>query len=149
MDRLHTLTGPPRDAQCRLMANPMATLRRRTLRLGATVLLALSALLLGFAHKPVSLRPTAFDLAAYTLPDGTPPFLCHTDADEPDGAAHHDRAGALCDACLLTSSPGLGAVASAVLPAPAPLTLARLAVVDQVAIGRATPAPTSRGPPRA
>lgn len=125
----------------------MATLRRRTLRLGATVLLALSALLLGFAHKPVSLGPTAFELAAYTLPDGTPPFLCHTEADEPDGAPHHDTAGAICDACLLTSSPGLGAVASVSLPTLATLTLARLGVADQVAIGRATPAPTSRGPP--
>lgn len=129
------------------MANPMAILRRRTLRLGATVLLALSALLLGFAHAPLSLGPSPLELAAYTLPDGTPPFLCHADGDTPDGAQHHGTAGAICDACLLTSSPGLGAVASLSLPTPAMLTLAHLVVADQVAIGRATPAPTSRGPP--
>lgn len=129
------------------MANPMAILRRRTLRLGATVLLALSALLLGFAHKPLSLGPSPLELAAYVLPDGTPPFLCHADGDAPEGGSHHETASALCDACLLTSSPGLGAIATAVLPTPAAIPLARLIVADQVTIGRATPAPTSRGPP--
>ena len=129
------------------MANPMATLRRRTLRITATVLLALSALLLGFAHKPLSLDPSPYELAAYVLPDGTPPFLCHSDADAPEAGTHHGTASALCDACLLTSSPGLGAVAAAVLPTPARLTLAAHVVADQVTIGRATPAPTSRGPP--
>ena len=129
------------------MANPMATLRRRTLRLGATVLLALSALLLGFAHKPLSLGPSPYELAAYVLPDGTPPFLCHSDDDAPEAGTHHDTASAVCDACLLTSAPGLGAIAPTVLPTPARLTLVALVVADQVRLLGANPMPSSRGPP--
>lgn len=121
--------------------------RIRQLKAGwiALALYALTAVTVGFAHKPAGSLPRAVELAAYALPDGTLPPICAHDENAPAG---HAAAGQ-CDACLLTSAPGLAPVAQAFLPI-------RLgAVVDPVLTRRdsAHPAPryapTSRGPPLA
>lgn len=66
----------------------------------------LAAVTVGFAHRPLALASGA-DLAAYALPDGTLPVICGTGSTEPGSLPAKRHAGAVCDACLLTSAPGL------------------------------------------
>ena len=120
------------------------------MRFVAAALLALTTVLVGFAHRPIGVATG--DLAAYALPDGSPLELCSV----VDGGARDDGApsghGAVdghCDACLLTGAPGLGAVAELVLPVPGPITSVATVVRAQVAAGVVLRAPASRGPPRA
>lgn len=88
--------------------------RLRKLIAGRKMLLALYVLAvatLGFAHKPISFfkgsDPAATDLAAFAMPDGSLPEICRTGgAGTLPGKPH---AGAACEACLLTSAPGLPA----------------------------------------
>ena len=64
--------------------------------------------LVAFAHRPVALPETSgFDLAAYTLPDGSVPVLCIT--DDGDGSSGHAGSGS-CEFCRIATS--------IVLPAP-------------------------------
>jgi hypothetical protein len=121
------------------------------MRFVAAALLALTTVLVGFAHRPIGLATNVDVTAAYALPDGSPLDFCRV----ADGRASDDGAppahGAFdghCDACLLSGAPGLGAVAEIVLPVPGPIALVRGAVAAQVAAGRVLRAPVSRGPPR-
>lgn len=121
------------------------------MRLQAAVLLALTTMLVGFAHRPLELDPRGYgdDFAAYVLPDGTLPALCHYDDAGGHAPLDHrgDGAQAICDACLLSGAPGLGAVAGVVLAPPAAIGFDRLAVGAAARRGSLLHAPTSRGPP--
>lgn len=107
-------------------------------------LYALAMATLGFAHKPVAtIAPSAIELAAYALPDGTLPDLCLTGHDQSNGGA----IAAHCDACALSSAPGLVAPVQ---------DFRRVCVPTRVVLrtdeaGQFAPAlqrgPTSRGPP--
>ena len=112
----------------------------------AAACLALTTMLVGFAHRPLSFAATSVELTAYALPDGTLIDLCHLDFD--DGVVPpHDSRARVCDACLLTGAPGLGAVAEIVLPVRVGGSV-MVAVADaQVAAGAPMFAPVSRGPP--
>ena len=74
-------------------------------RVAAAALFVLAQLTLGFAHQSVSSLPSSaalVDLAAYALPDGTLPDVCLNGGDTGTGPKAHP-----CDACVLTSAPGL------------------------------------------
>lgn len=143
------MTGRAGDDHSPPMTNPMAILRRRPFGLMAAVLLALTASMLGFAHKPVVVAPAAFISVAQVLPDGTPLDLCHSDVDV-DGAGvptGHDSRAAVCDACLLSGSPGSGAIAATVVEPVGDHVIATVTIDDQVVVGRSPLAAASRGPP--
>jgi hypothetical protein len=127
---------------------------RRSLRFVAAALLALTTVLVGFAHRPPAFDAVGGDrgdvFAAFAMPDGSLPDVCHLD-DEPSdgtGAPTHGGFAGHCDACLLSGAPGLGAVAAVVLPVPLPIVVARVTVTDQVAVGVVSTEPVSRGPPQ-
>ena len=82
-----------------MVRHPMAKL----VRSWVAALYALSMLLLGFAHVPVvgAAQPAPPDLSAYVLPDGSLPSICGSNQEK-----DHVN-GVMCDACLLTVSPGL------------------------------------------
>jgi hypothetical protein len=88
----------------------------RTIRIWITVLYAFSMVLVGFAHAalPLAEPGKSVDLSSYVLPDGSLPSLCLTGSGGGDSHAKSN----LCDACLLTASPGLlhGATVSETLP---------------------------------
>jgi len=73
------------------------TARRVTL-----MLYALAMVLVGFAHHP-GRASSSVDLSAYTMPDGSVPFICG--GSETDGTPAAD--GSICEACCLTAAPGL------------------------------------------
>ena len=86
---------------------------------------------------------------AYLLPDGSLPELC----DHDDGIVDHGPVGglvvAICDACLFTSAPGLGAVAEVV---PLPIVerpIGRVEIADERAEGEPPRDARARGPPPA
>ncbi|MFO1116385.1 MAG: hypothetical protein U1E28_11920 [Beijerinckiaceae bacterium] len=120
--------------------------RIRQLKAGwiAVALYALTAVTVGFAHKPASL-PRSVELAAYALPDGTLPPICAHDENAPAGHA----AAAQCDACLLTSAPGLAPVAQAFLPVRLGAVVAPVATSRDFVAAAPRYAPSSRGPPLA
>lgn len=121
------------------------------MRLLAAALLALTTILVGFAHRPLRSAPRGYGsaAAAHVLPGGVLPALCAW--DDVGGRPLDDRrraaTGAICDACLLAGAPGLGAVTMA-LPPPPSTVLARVRP-RQVRWRRASrrPVPMSRGPP--
>jgi hypothetical protein len=76
------------------------------------IICAIALLCVGFAHKTPVIEPAIplFELASYTLPDGTVPVLCLPSQD--DSGTHHSHDGGTgCEACRIT--------ASIFLPAPA------------------------------
>lgn len=76
------------------------------LRTWVMALYALMVLLTGLAHKPVSwAAESPADLAAYALPDGGLLSLCRGQGQTPTAPA--SSGASICDACLLTCSPGL------------------------------------------
>lgn len=75
--------------------------RTTSIRMLVLALYALASLGMGLAHKPVQSSSTP-DLALYALPDGSLPVLCLTSDGEGGGHAY-----SRCQACLLTSAPGL------------------------------------------
>jgi hypothetical protein len=82
---------------------------QKSLRAWVLAFYSLAVAVLGFAHsQSVLLRPTP-DLAAFMLPDGSLPTICFDDgkARDPAGAKN-----VVCDACLLSSAPGLAACAN-------------------------------------
>ncbi len=122
--------------------------RGRSIRLLAAALLALTTIVVGFAHRPLRLEARGYpaDFSAWMLPDGTLPELCHF--DDLGGRSHDsDGANTPCDACLLAGAPGLGAVADLVLAPPDARVAARLASDTSVLVGAPPTAPRSRGPP--
>ena len=109
---------------------------------------ALAMATLGLAHRPVGAVFTqpAIDFAAYAAPDGTLPVICLTEHGQQgptSSAAGH------CDACALSSAPGLAPAPQIGLPVVVPARIARW--IDPG--GQFSPAPhrgpTSRGPPLA
>lgn len=127
----------------------LPTLRHCRANVWVVALYALAMATLGFAHKPVAPAAgsySALEMAAYALPDGTPPDLCLTDHDRkgPQGAA-----AGHCDACALSHAPGLVPPAQAAMPAQVSTRIAGW--IDPS--GQFAPAlqrgPTSRGPPLA
>lgn len=71
-------------------------------------LYGLSMALLPLAHRATDLRTP--DLSAYTLPDGSTPVLCTPGKKSDTNTRHRSW---VCDACRLTSAPGLVALPSA------------------------------------
>lgn len=119
----------------------LARARRSRLVVAVAALYAVAAVLIGFAHRAPAVAGA--DLAAYMLGDGTVPDLCLSGTDDASGRA----GGVACDACLLTSAPGLGPVQVATLVPP--VTAAAVVHVAE-APARAVISifrPTSRGPP--
>ncbi|WP_346894255.1 hypothetical protein [uncultured Roseibium sp.] len=87
----------------------MKQFRDKQVRLIFTALYALALSLVAYAHKPLVFDATAnsvspAELAAYALPDGSLPVLCLSGSP---GGSSDGAVGATCDACLITSSPGL------------------------------------------
>ena len=119
------------------------------MRFLAAALLALTTVIVGFAHRPLRLEARGYpvDFAAWVLPDGTLPALCHF--DDLDGRGHgSDDATAPCDACRLSSAPGLGAVAELALDRPRARPPVPSGHGEPALRGSLLPAPLSRGPPR-
>lgn len=125
------------------------TARRPFSRLFAAAFLMLSAMLVGFAHRPPAASidsPTA-TVAGLALPDGSFAGLCHTDFDD-DGPIDRPFAAQHCDACRLSEAPGLGAVAEIRVPRPVDHPIDHLAPARPAEpTGIAMPTPRSRGPP--
>jgi hypothetical protein len=125
---------------------PMRSLRRphrATLLLVA--LYGLAMLLVPLAHRPLDMVAGP-DLSAYALPDGTIAVLCSTvpaKSGQPTG-----RSGGTCDACLLTSAPGLIVTGVDIVPvlASAPVRLGRASQTHGVA-QRIVTAARPRAPP--
>lgn len=121
-------------------------LRTSGLRPIVLALYALAMIGLGFAHQapvvPLDADARA-ELAAFALPDGSTPDLCLTGDESGGGAAH----AGVCDACLLTSAPGLGAVAAPVLPVPVDRVPATVATLVSAFVPASVPPSQSRGPP--
>ncbi|PYE89338.1 hypothetical protein [Phyllobacterium leguminum] len=97
----------------------------------ARFLCALALVLLAFAHKPVDFKSGGYDLAAYTLPDGTVPVLCQPSGGDDQGGHDGHLYGQDCEACRIASGldcpvptkasgplPDSGAVIASVLAAP-------------------------------
>jgi len=120
--------------------------RLRHARLPAFVLAlyALATLVVGFAHKP-AVAHVGSDLAALALQADAPVSLCeHPGA--PDGQAAVDH---FCDACALTSAPGLPTASGGVLTQRHALSLALGFENDARRAQALAIAPASRGPPAA
>ncbi|WP_420960305.1 hypothetical protein [Brucella sp. IR073] len=68
-------------------------------------LCALALVFVAFAHKPIDLGPgDGYDLAAYTLPDGTVPVLCLPSGKGDDHRGHDDHLySQACEACRISS----------------------------------------------
>mgnify|MGYP001237802932 CR=1 FL=1 len=120
--------------------------RLRHARLPAVVLAlyALATLVVGFAHKP-AVAQVGSDLAALALQADAPVSLCeHPGAPNRQAAVDH-----FCDACALTSAPGLPAAGGGVLTQRHALSLA-LGIENYARRAPALAiAPASRGPPAA
>ena len=114
----------------------MTRLRRLTgLRQWLLALYALAALLVPFAHRPLSLaEPELAELAAYALPGDILPELCLSVPDDGRGGGRQASAG-ICDACLLTAAPGLPAC-DLVVEAHAPARTRQALVTTPLATSR-------------
>lgn len=120
--------------------------RLRHVRLSAVALAlyALATLVVGFAHKPLAYAAGA-DLVALAAQADAPFSIC-----DHDGApAQHQASAHVCDACALTSAPGLPPTAQIGLPLRTALALAPGLRRDAQVSTAPLRAPTSRGPPAA
>ena len=95
----------------------LGSIRSSVLRLALLVLYVLASASLPFAHRPVQ-APVSAELAQFVLPDGTLPIICGRSF--PGEPAHKHAQRTFCDACCLTSAPGLPPAADVALPVPAP-----------------------------
>jgi hypothetical protein len=76
----------------------------RVARFATLLLYVLATLTVGFAHRPVQ-SPSSLDLAQFALPSGALPIICgKTDTSEQTDRTVHVS---VCEACCLTSAPGL------------------------------------------
>lgn len=121
-------------------------LRHRRLSTLALALYALAALVVGFAHKPIPLAGPSHALVALALHDDAPLSLCDHDGGAP---THQHAASPFCDACALTSAPGLPPASQCALPAPQVGQLSRPTFVAAQFAPATLHAPLSRGPPAA
>lgn len=103
---------------------------RRILRATVAALYALAMASLPFAHRQAATAAEP-DLSAYALPDGTLPILCTTNLK---GSGKSHQGSGTCEACRLTSAPGLVLPALGALPSPAIATcVCIVAHVDVIA----------------
>jgi len=72
-------------------------------RYACLILYALASISVGFAHRAY-VNAVPAELAQFVLPDGTLPIICGGAKDPRGGDPGHEPA---CDACCLTSAPGL------------------------------------------
>ena len=119
-------------------------LRHARLSALALALYALATLVVGFAHKPVARAAFAHDLVALAAQGDVLVALCDSGAPAQSQVLDH-----LCDACALTSAPGLPPANGCALPAPYGRSLAPGFGHDAQFAPAALHAPTSRGPPAA
>lgn len=112
---------------------------KRLLRLIAA-LYALAMLTLGFAHVAVA-APAVPAGVQLSLPDGSLLSLCLNEGT--DGVATQVH----CEACVLTSAPGLGAVALPAVSLPDFVVLAVLSPADDAVPASYLIQPKARGPP--
>lgn len=122
----------------------LGPLRHARLSALALALYALATLLVGFAHKPIPQVSAPQELIALALHGDVPVALCDRTGAPAQQAVDH-----LCDACALTSAPGLP-------PAELSAQRARHALQPALAFNDAAQfapaavhAPLSRGPPAA
>ncbi len=121
--------------------------RLRHVRLSALALAlyALATLVVGFAHKPLARAGVAHDLVALAAQADVPLALCDASgAPAPSQAIDH-----ACDACALTSAPGLPPANGCALPLPYARSKAPGFVGETQFAPPALHAPLSRGPPAA
>lgn len=137
---------PPFDRQAPLWFASIMFGRLRHARLSALALAlyALATLVVGFAHKPVARAGVLHDLVVVAAQSDVLLALC--DSDAPAQSHSLDRA---CDACSLTSAPGLPPANGCALPAPYGRSLALGFDRDAQFAPAAVHAPLSRGPPAA
>ena len=122
----------------------LGRLRHARLAALALALYALGALVVGFAHKPVARPGVAHDLVVLAAQGDVPLALCDT-----SGAPAQPQVDHACDACALTSAPGLPPANECGLRAPYGRSVA-LGVEQRAQFTPAAlHAPTSRGPPAA
>lgn len=114
------------------------------LRVAAAALFVLAQLTLGFAHQPVALPSSEapIDPAAYALPDGTLPDLCLNGGDT--GTVLKARP---CDACVLTSAPGLAVEPQPALTAPDGRRIVHLPALSERRPREEAHGAQARGPP--
>jgi hypothetical protein len=114
------------------------------LRAAAAALFVLAQLTLGFAHQPVALPSSEapIDLAAYALPDGSLPDLCLNSGDAGPVLKAHP-----CDACVLTSAPGLAVAPQPALAAPDGRRIVHLAARCERRPADEARGAQARGPP--
>ncbi|MCB1541421.1 MAG: hypothetical protein KDJ25_11430 [Rhodoblastus sp.] len=121
-------------------------LRHARLSAFALAFYALATLAVSFSHKPIALAGPDPALTALALQDDAPLSLC----DHDGGAPIHQQAGdRVCDACALTSAPGLPPADECALPAPRGRKLALSFNAEGQFAPPALHAPLSRGPPAA
>lgn len=122
----------------------------RALRL---CIITLYAVAMTFAAVLPSAAMTGSGMGAATtgerLPGGEIAYLCHgsTDTSGQPHAPGGDTSHACCDACLLASTPGLGAVAALVIPLPSGGLSSPLVPYSVRIAETRRMVPSSRGPP--
>lgn len=109
-------------------------------------LYGLAMLLVPLAHQPLNVSDGP-DLSAYALPDGTLPILCASLPGKPGQPA--GKPGVICDACLLTSAPGLVVAGLEIPPVPfaVPVRIGQTFKTHGI-VRRHTTAARPRAPPR-
>lgn len=86
------------------------------------IMCALALVFAAFAHRPVQPDfPDDFDVAAYTLPDGTIPVTCLTG---PDSNSNGDAGGSRCEFCRIASATALPEPSGEFSPCAIEITLA-------------------------
>lgn len=119
-------------------------LRSGWVRFAAAVWLMAATIATGFAHRPLPGFPSAAEMVdAGGRVFGMVCSLGGTGVDADTGAS---KSG-VCEACLLFTAPGLGAVAEVELARPQIVVLARLVPREETASSRVPPRETARGPP--
>lgn len=126
----------------------LGRLRHARLSALALALYALATLVVGFAHKPIAGQSVAHDvthdLVALAAQGEVPLALCDT-----YGAPARPQVDHACDACALTSAPGLPPTNECGLRAPYGRSVA-LGIEQRAQFTPAAlHAPSSRGPPAA
>lgn len=121
-------------------------LRKARLSALALAFYALATLVVGFAHRPLALAGADPDLAALALQTDAPLSLCDHDGGAPAQPHAADR---ICDACALTSAPGLPPTTQCALTAPVSRRLSLAFHATAQFAPAALHAPLSRGPPAA
>lgn len=121
----------------------------RAIRLWIAAFYALAMVSAGFAHRALpAAYPGNGDLAAYALPDGSLPTFCLDGADQTTGGKTPQAASAVCDACVLTSAPGLEAATAPVcLTLPDAIAVRIATAVAEWRETRPGHVPHLRGPP--